>query len=635
MLIAQLTDFTPDGHGSYRVHAPARALSRRPGVTVVDCPPDHRWLPWLVAHADVLVLHRFDADLPAVAATRRAGGRVTVVEASDDYFDLQPWSDYSLGWLDRARQDQFWRLAAAADAVQTSTPALAARWADAARRVLVFPNPPPVVPPLPPRPDRPLTVGWAGTGTHLPDWFAVAPAVAAWVRGRPDVRLAVMTDELARPLIDLPPDRYGFRPPGTLAEYAQFLGELDVGVAPLLPSPFNLGRTDLKFREYAARGVVGVYAAEGPFPAAVDAGRTGFLYRTPGELVAHLDRLAGDADLLAAVRSAAHAEATGWLRDDGAEDRLVAYRDLLGPTPGDPALPAGLVADSTADGRYFAVRAGEPERAVRAAEAAPDADQRPRLREVVRSHPGYAHARKVAARAESRAGEPREALSLLAPLLGDGSELPSTLTDAAQVYLTSGDGMTARSLLERAVGRNPGHPVAWAVLLRVADADPDAGGLARRAAKNQPRNYLAALAPLRHLAGPDRAACLGEFLDRFAAGLDPEERPYVAAAFARAATAGESLPLELVARACAEFPESARLAEAHADALYAAGRPAAAAAEYARANASRRAALAYQLEYPEPPARGRLWAVAEYARRHGLRGESTESAAGRGGGRDA
>src|SRR5205807_9569177 len=147
---------------------------------------------------------------------------------SDHYFDPQPWSGYSLGWLDRTRQEQFWRLAAAVDAVQTSTPALAKVWEVAARRVLVFPNRLPTIPPLGPRPDRPLTVGWAGTGTHLPDWYQLAPVLEAWVRGHPGARLAVMTDELARPWVRLPPDRYAFHPPGPLADYARFLRGLAV-----------------------------------------------------------------------------------------------------------------------------------------------------------------------------------------------------------------------------------------------------------------------------------------------------------------------------------------------------------------------------------------------------------------------
>ena len=112
-----------------------------------------------------------------------------------------------------------------------------------------------------PRPDRPLTVGWAGTGTHLPDWYQLAPVLEAWVRGHPGARLAVMTDELARAWVRLPPDRYAFHPPGPLAYYVRFLRGLDVGVVPLLPAPFNLGRTDLKFAEFAVLGVVGVFAA--------------------------------------------------------------------------------------------------------------------------------------------------------------------------------------------------------------------------------------------------------------------------------------------------------------------------------------------------------------------------------------
>ena len=329
LLIAQMAEADGGGHAHYRIGGPGRALARLPGVTVVDCDPRHRLVPWLVEEADVLVLHGTHPDSPPAARRRRDRGRATVFEASDDYFDLQPWTDASAAWLDRTRHDQFWQLLGAVDAVQTSTATLAGRWAPKARAVLVFPNDLGEVPPLPPpRAPGPLTVGWAGSATHLADWLSVALVLQRWAAGRDGVRLAVMSDELARDYVRLPADRYRFQPRGTLAEYERFLGTLDVAVVPLLPSPFNRGRTDLKFRELAARGVPGVYAAAGPYPHAIDPGRTGLLYRTPAELTRHLDALADDPALRQSIRAAAHAHvAAGGA--DSAGDRLAAYRGLL------------------------------------------------------------------------------------------------------------------------------------------------------------------------------------------------------------------------------------------------------------------------------------------------------------------
>jgi tetratricopeptide (TPR) repeat protein len=617
LLIAQLTEFSAEGHGEYRVHGPARRLARQVGVTVVDADPDHRWADWLAAGADLLILHGLSPDYAPLAARRRAAGKATLLEASDDYFDPQPWSAYSVGWLDRGRQDQFWHLVAAVDAVQTSTPALAELWRPAARRVVVFGNHLPAVPPLGPRPDRPLTVGWAGSLTHLPDWYAIAPAVAGWVAAHPSARLAVMTDDAARDFVRRPAGRYAFRPPGSLADYEEFLRGLDVAVVPLLPAPFNRGRTDLKFVELAAHGVVGVFAAEGPYPAAVEPGKTGFLYRTTDELLAHLSAIAADADLLAAVRRNAHAAAVARQQPDADADRPAAYRRLLGGTPAGVELPPGLVAEALADGRHLRLPPGEPEKAVKAAGrpgVAPEAALPP-VAQVLRQYPDYAPARRAAARIAVRAGLPQQAVEFLEPLLARMADSPGLLTEAAASYLAAGDAATAKGLAVRAVGLNPSYAAAWNLLRRVVETD---GRLAERAARNQPRSYHAALAAAAFLAPADRRDRLAELLDRFVPTTHPEERPQLAAAFggALAELAADPEALDLVRRACELLPESARLADAYAAALFAAGRVAEAAAESERALRLARTARTFQAEYPDPQPAARRWAIAEYARRH-------------------
>src|SRR5262249_51300365 len=119
MLVANFCFFSDDGHNHFRVHAPARALAREDGATVVDCDLYHRQVPWLAAHADVLVLHGLNPDWYPVIQRRRTRGLATVFDASDQYLDIQPWRPYSAGWLDRSLQDLFWQTVEAVDAVQT------------------------------------------------------------------------------------------------------------------------------------------------------------------------------------------------------------------------------------------------------------------------------------------------------------------------------------------------------------------------------------------------------------------------------------------------------------------------------------------------------------------------------------
>ena len=620
LLIAQMAEADGGGHAHYRAGGPGRAMAALPGVTVVDCDPRHRLMPWLVEEADVLVLHGVHPDLPPAARRRRDRGRVTVFEASDDYFDLQTWTDRSAAWLDRARRDQFWQLVAAADAVQTSTPALAELWSPKARAVFVVPNDLGPVPPLPPpRDGRPLTVGWAGSATHLADWLAFAPTLRRWVAGRGGVRLAVMADESARGYVRLPADRYHFRPPGTLAEYEAFLGTLDVAVVPLLPSPFNRGRTDLKFRELAARGVPGVFADAGPYRCAVEHGRTGLLFRTPAELVRGLDALADDPALRRSIRAAAHAHVAGGA--DSAGDRLAAYRRLL-PGPGRcPPLQAELVAAAVSEARYHRLDPGPPEVALGcAARRPPDNGQVASLGRLVAAYPDFHAATRQLGRVLNDLGRFGEAVAALEPARLARPDGPATLVESARARLGRGDPAAARALLDRAVASNSAYAPAWDALLRLAGTD-EAAALAERARRNQPASYVAALAAVKYAAPESIAAALAGWLGEFAAGLHADERPYAAAAFGEAVAARLDLDAApaapLLAAACGHFPDSARLADRHGEALYAAGREGEALAEWGRALGLVRAALTMELEGSAAGDRPRHWRVAEAARRHG------------------
>src|SRR5262245_39680143 len=200
--ILQICDFLDDGDGYYRLHEPSRQLSRLPGTVVVDCHFYHRYLPQLVALADVVVLpliHNWDF-FPLIE-DRRSRGQATVFEANDYFYDVQPWSPISAQWQDRALQSEYRCYMAAADAVQTSTAELARRWEPGARRVVVFRNQLTEIPPLPPPPSRPLTIGWGGSPGHFADWYYVAPVLEKWLAAHPDVHLAVMTNEFAKPFL--------------------------------------------------------------------------------------------------------------------------------------------------------------------------------------------------------------------------------------------------------------------------------------------------------------------------------------------------------------------------------------------------------------------------------------------------
>ncbi|HMC10967.1 MAG TPA: glycosyltransferase, partial [Pirellulaceae bacterium] len=389
LLIVQVCEFLDIGDGVYRFHTPSRALSRLPGVAVVDCDMNHRLLPSLAETADVLILAGFDGDWFPLLEQRRAAGQITAFEANDYYYDIQPWNPLSAKWLDRTIQDSFRQGLTLADAVQTSTEELARRWRERTPRpVAVFPNQLTDVPPLTPLAQRPLTIGWGGSPGHFADWYHVAPVLEKWLLAHPDVHLAVMNHEFAKPFIQLPAspaplprgergrgegvERYRFTSFGSLAEYLRFLRGLDIGLAPLLPTDYNRCRSDVKFLEYASQGVAGIYTDLETYRCSVVHGETGLLYKTPEELLPCLDRLAADARLRQHIREQAYRHVAENRRlEQHVGRRLDFYRQLLPGLPPHPsplggdgrvrAISEEVLAAAVREDRYLQLRRQQPE----------------------------------------------------------------------------------------------------------------------------------------------------------------------------------------------------------------------------------------------------------------------------------
>lgn len=79
LLIVRVADFEPLEPSWDRL---AAALALQPGVTVIDCVPNHHLLPTLAREADVLVLGALDAEIADVAVARRSSGDgITLLEA--------------------------------------------------------------------------------------------------------------------------------------------------------------------------------------------------------------------------------------------------------------------------------------------------------------------------------------------------------------------------------------------------------------------------------------------------------------------------------------------------------------------------------------------------------------------------
>ena len=230
--------------------------------------------------------------------------------------------------------------------------------------------------PLPLRRLDRVVIGWGGSAAHREDLQAVIPAIASVLDRHPEARLAIMSDESVRPVLDpLPADRVSFTPWGSLGAYYKFLEGIDVGIAPLSPTPYNRCRSDVRFVEYAAHGVLAVCADLEPYREAVRAGQTGYLYRDTAELETVLERALAEGEVRAAIPArAARQVGSERLERRHAAGRLGFYLAVAAengielPGPSSARLfPPAAVADPAAaartfvGSRYFALGDGEVE----------------------------------------------------------------------------------------------------------------------------------------------------------------------------------------------------------------------------------------------------------------------------------
>jgi len=380
LLVVHATSATdPEGRDLvYRTRQPCRALGELERVTVVSgslLSPAFTESS-LLDEADVLVLaDAADPDLLPVLDARRRRQRLTIYEVGTHLLSPPPAARTAARARDLVTRGMPLHLARRADGVQLATPALEQRFGALNPRRAVFPSQ---------RWDAPETtsarapgrvvVGWAGGPAHAEDLRAIAPALVAVVQRHPQVDVAVMGDLWLREALGaVPASRLALTPAGTPEDHARFLDGLDVGLAPLGATDFNRCRSDVRFLEYAAHGVLAVCADLEPYRA-VRPGQTGFLFRDVADLEAVLEQTLAQPALRAKTTEAAAryvAEERVERRHIG--DRLAFYLATatqlglpLAPRGGGDPLEALGQAPTFAGSRYLALGGGATEALLRA-----------------------------------------------------------------------------------------------------------------------------------------------------------------------------------------------------------------------------------------------------------------------------
>jgi tetratricopeptide (TPR) repeat protein len=377
------------GDHIYRTRQPCRALGELEGVTVVSgsllTPEIHA----LFDEAEVLVLcDVVDADFLPIIEARRRRRRLTVYEINDNFLAPQPWNPTAYLAANLISRSLSSQLARQSDCLQMTVDQLGRRFGHLNPRRAVFANQlwdPPAAAAAgtatvtadvaKSTPGGLVRIGWGGSVGHREDIKWVIPVLRATLSRHPEVRLAIMGDSSLRDLFAwVPRGQFEFTFGGTIDAYRAFVGGLQIGLGPLLPTEFNRCRSDVKFLEYTAGGALAICSSLEPYAQTIRDGETGLLFRDLGELDTAIERaLARPDERAAMVRTAARELAAGRLERAHAPDRLGFYLSMAAslaferggrhPTPGEGVLRAPQSAARTFEGsRYFAFGEGEVER---------------------------------------------------------------------------------------------------------------------------------------------------------------------------------------------------------------------------------------------------------------------------------
>ena len=314
----------PGGTAEYRALAPSRALERLGWDVRVDDEGVNVTLDGRVqGDPDVLVLVRAMGDyVPDMVRRVVAHGRTTVVYDSDDWFrdipGYNPASQLPVHLVESMHQAM-----REAHLITCSTPELAEGYRDL-NRTVVLPN---FLDPdiwgnaLSYRTPRPfLTVGWAGAfHWRTGDLDQLRSWVPRFLDQNPDIRFAAIgcrellewlgIDGVTTPELPPPP---GY-PQGRLSRYLHpyehlpaLLGNLDVGLVPLIHSRFNQAKSWCKGMEYNAAGVPFVASSSREYRSYLHPGVNG-LFARPGVWEKQVRSILDDLDAYR-LRSRAHAE---------------------------------------------------------------------------------------------------------------------------------------------------------------------------------------------------------------------------------------------------------------------------------------------------------------------------------------
>jgi len=124
-----------------------------------------------------------------------------------------------------------------------------------------------------------IRILYMGTNSHNPDIEMITPALEAVAEMHPNVQFVFLGIEPPESLLQRGQAEYIASKTFEYAKFAKVLGSIDadIAIAPLKMNTFNVCKSPLKFFEYSAIGLPGIYSNIAPYSSVIEENVTGIL----------------------------------------------------------------------------------------------------------------------------------------------------------------------------------------------------------------------------------------------------------------------------------------------------------------------------------------------------------------------
>ena len=337
----------------YRIQQPSIAMGKIDGIRVINVSATSPYLRDICLQADILILHLItEHDLLPIIEHRKQRNLVTVYEIPDNFIAFQSWVEVNAWFADPVNVSIAIQYITLCNAVQASSRGIVDRFKFLNSNMILFENQISGMGKFAKSDQGFVTIGWAGSSGHTEDLKEIVSTVKEICFMFPDVKFAFMganrqwTDLFA----DIPDVQKSYTPPGSLDDYYRFLETLDIGIAVLMDTPYNNCRSDVKFLEYASRGVAPVLSATSPYLEHAVSGRNALVFEDQEQLAAILSDLVSDPHLRSTIaKNAYDYVANCRLEDMHVHKRIEFYSGLLKNRPAKDinSFPLSRVADDS------------------------------------------------------------------------------------------------------------------------------------------------------------------------------------------------------------------------------------------------------------------------------------------------